>query len=541
MATMYPKSLNEYSPTQSEKIVYEELKKQLPDTWEVFYSITWSRMQGSRQEKSEADFMVLAPGKGFIVLEVKGGSSIRIENNIWYVGDETYGERKLNSSPYEQADKSMYYFKDLYSNVYHSLYNGIYASCAVFPFHTTSQIVGLSERQEELTIDIEGLKNLKSRLTEIFRVLAGPRFGKINFSIQEYRLLIQLVKKRIAISAAAGALIKYKEQQLSVINRVQDNYIYMLSNLRQFYIRGGAGTGKTWLALKLGVKYAQEGEKTLLVCASKPLSEWMKQIIGMDAVDVMTYEECLEKVLGNDFNKLSKPEFKGAYEMLPKNMEAFQYDAIIIDEAQDFNEEWAYVIKMHLRDERNSHLVVLYDEVQNLNTLLENNIQDTERLLIDNVFMIDIPPLLLRENIRNTASIYSWATEKTKLGQEVIVNPVEGPQPKKEKIRDMSHLIQRLEKMLKEFIIDEKLESKSVVILVDELEHYEIIKRGVIATWRFVSRVPLDNDEIQVSDVGSFKGLEADMVIYIHSENVPDNINYIAYTRAKYYLYEMIL
>ena len=32
MAKMYPKSISEYMPTDSERIVYQELKNQLPDS-----------------------------------------------------------------------------------------------------------------------------------------------------------------------------------------------------------------------------------------------------------------------------------------------------------------------------------------------------------------------------------------------------------------------------------------------------------------------------------------------------------------------------
>ena len=48
-------------------------------------------------------------------------------------------------------------------------------------------------------------------------------------------------------------------------------------------------------------------------------------------------------------------------------------------------------------------------------------------------------------------------------------------------------------------------------------------------------------DEILVSSIGDFKGLESDMVIFIHQEDITSNLNYIAFTRAKYYLIELIL
>lgn len=31
------------------------------------------------------------------------------------------------------------------------------------------------------------------------------------------------------------------------------------------------------------------------------------------------------------------------------------------------------------------------------------------------------------------------------------------------------------------------------------------------------------------------------MIVYVHHENTTDNLNYIAYTRARYYLMELIL
>lgn len=48
MANMYPKNINEYMPTDSERIVYQELKNQLPDSFDVFYSVSWTSYTGGR-------------------------------------------------------------------------------------------------------------------------------------------------------------------------------------------------------------------------------------------------------------------------------------------------------------------------------------------------------------------------------------------------------------------------------------------------------------------------------------------------------------
>ena len=72
MAIMYPKNITEYLPTESERFVYNELQKQLPDSFVVFYSVEWSRDNHGKMEKSEADFMVaLAPESDNKVARVK--------------------------------------------------------------------------------------------------------------------------------------------------------------------------------------------------------------------------------------------------------------------------------------------------------------------------------------------------------------------------------------------------------------------------------------------------------------------------------------
>ena len=48
-------------------------------------------------------------------------------------------------------------------------------------------------------------------------------------------------------------------------------------------------------------------------------------------------------------------------------------------------------------------------------------------------------------------------------------------------------------------------------------------------------------DELKLYNVKDFKGLESDVIFYIREKNTSNVYNYVAYTRAKFYLYEMIL
>ena len=525
MANMYPKNISEYLPTDSERIVYQELKNQLPDSFDVFYSVSWTSYQGGRLLKSEADFIVASPDYGFLSLEVKGGSSVRIEDNVWYLSDAVHGERKLNMSPYDQAEKNMYYFTKVFSGKYNTKYSGIFGAGVIFPFYPIGEDIELSNRHRTCTVDSNDLNNLYDRIKKMFRLWGGSSYGRRYYPISQHRAFLELIRDRIAISAAAGALVRYKDQQLSVINRVQDNYIYFLSNVAQFYVRGGAGTGKTWIAMKMAQNEASAGRKTLFVCASQTLSDMVYKHIGND-VEVKDVQTLFSEIISG-FDAFKAPLFEGILSNLSADHPV--YDAIFVDEAQDFTEEWAKVVHKLLASEKHSRFGIFFDDVQ---VLREDSFGDG--------FGIGEPPYLLRENIRNTANIYNWVAQKTNLGTDMIANPVEGPTPTTEEIEEHGQLILTLETLFRRYLDEEYLKNDSLVVLTDNKEKFFQAFPDGIAKWRFVEAPPCDENEISVYSIDEYKGLESNMVVYLHDLDASPNMNYIAYTRAKYYLIELV-
>ncbi|MDE6567640.1 MAG: NERD domain-containing protein [Lachnospiraceae bacterium] len=526
MANMYPKNISEYMPTDSERIVYQELKNQLPDSFDVFYSVKWTSFENGKLVKSEADFIVTSPEYGFICFEVKGGTGIRIKDNVWNVEDTFHGNRELCVSPYDQAEKSMYYFNKTFSNKYNMPYQGIYGAGVIFPFYPIGEDVELDNRHRNCTIDSGDLNKVYDCIKKMFRLWGGVSFGRRFYPRSQHNAFLELVRERIVISAAAGALVKYKEQQLNVINRVQDNYIYFISNKRQFYIRGGAGTGKTWIAMKMALKDAEEfSMKVLFVCASPMLANMVRGKIGI-AVDVVDVHSLFNRII-EDYDLLKGPYYEGIGERLKADIP--RYDAIFVDEAQDFAYEWASVIRKLLVDNENSCLGVFYDDVQ---VLREDSFGAG--------FGIESLPYLLHENIRNTANIYNWVAKKTKLGTDMIANPVEGPTPITEYIDEPGQLTLTLENLFFRYLIEEYLSNYSLVLLTDNVNMLLNNYPKGIARWNLVRGYAQCDCEIGVFSVEEYKGLESDMVVYFHAYGTSENMNYIAYTRAKYYLLELV-
>ena len=74
-----------------------------------------------------------------------------------------------------------------------------------------------------------------------------------------------------------------------------------------------------------------------------------------------------------------------------------------------------------------------------------------------------------------------------------------------------------------------------MVVLLEDKEAFLKGYPDGIEGWKFIDRDPSSTNEIKIASVESNKGLEACMVIYIYGQESTDNMNYIAYTRAKYY------
>src|SRR5664280_1687530 len=104
MANMVPDIPFFDSASSAERKAYDALRA-LPDDYRVFHSVTYYLWPGGGAplNQGEADFVVLHPSKGLLVLEVKGGR-IRYEGreHRWYSMDGIGVEHSI-ADPFRQA------------------------------------------------------------------------------------------------------------------------------------------------------------------------------------------------------------------------------------------------------------------------------------------------------------------------------------------------------------------------------------------------------------------------------------------------------
>lgn len=542
MAVMHPVDMENYDCTATERELYEALRDQLPEKYQVFYSIRWFETnEENRRVDSECDFLVFDPSFGFLTIEVKGGDGIQIEDGRWFLNQhsEQYvqSRRELKCSPYEQAEKSMRHFYQYFAEEFHQTFRGVYGFAVAFPRYAIDSALA-ADAPMELTIDIEDMQNIRRRINEIFHYWRGRRNIHIPFSPDQKTRFIDAINKRIALSAAAGALIRIKEKEFSKIDFVQDAFLDALYYYRQARIVGGAGTGKTFIAMKKAKRDSENGKRVLFLCRSRELSAFVQErLAATDQIDFRTYETLMREVLGDDYDfaPINQNGNRNCFDCVAGSRRTL-YDSIIVDEGQDFDEDMGRAIRLFLRHNMWSSLYVFYDSNQNV---LEYK--------TENAFSIDCPPFILRYNIRNTGRIYQCAVNATGLGADTVANQLLGVTPDIRQYNSVLQALKGLSNIITRLTRKEFVSAKSIVILSDE--PYE---NSILATETrvgafdicFEDLKQLKDSQIRFRTAAEFKGLEADVIIYLKNHMSDGFLSeaerrreYVAFTRARYYLY----
>lgn len=535
MAIMHPADISKRKHVPSEEKFFNACKNKLNNKYHVFFSVRWySADENGKRIDSECDFLIFNPDYGFLCVECKGGKGIYVDDNdIWYLAEYGGEDRKLKRSPYKQAEESMRFFKKYYEDELETFFPGIYGCAAAFPNFCVSSPITV-ESPLVLTIDKDGVDNLQKRIIEIFRYFNVKKEHRASFmSPDSQRKFIGLINKRIALSIAAGALIEDKARELAEINHTQDVIIDLLMHYPRAFIIGGAGTGKTWIGIKKIIRCICANKTALYVCCNRSLADYVKNLISDSRADVFCIDDLAYYILGEKVYSASEEQDCKLYADLFDAADGLkQYDLVIVDEAQDFTEDWAYSVNLLVKS--NGSLYVFYDESQNI---FSRSFGDR--------FYISSEPFVLRYNIRNTSNIYQYTQNRTTLGMETLVNQIEGVEPVVRVLRKKQAVISFVDSIVNKLINKEGISPKSIALLSNKRLHSSVLE-GItyVCGYKLCGLGEKDENTILFSTVEEFKGLESDIIIYINHiyKNEPDTqearaINYTALTRARFYLY----
>lgn len=534
--------------SRAEQHFYRACRDQLSNEWLVLHSIPYVVKLSGAPKDGEADFVIFSPSKGFLVIEIKGGGVEYAPATRQWTSTNAQGISNPIKDPFQQGVAEKHAILDLIKN--HSRWPMLHIShitCghAVFlPDIDDVQPLIMPEAPREIMGGRADLQNLETWVNKVFAYWQGNQRSSQALGPEGMKIIEQVFCSTRKVRPLLSAQIRDEEERRIELTLQQSLYLRVIGRRKRAAICGGAGTGKTLLAVDRASQLAKSGAKTLLLCFNRPLADHLKDVVGQNNnLLPMTFHQLCEWRIEQTFQKTGrdlKVEAKQAYpnsdhfnvqlpyalalssELLPE-----RFDAIVVDEGQDFKEDFWLPLEMLLRDEKESYLYVFLD----LNQALY---QQNARLPFKE------EPFPLTVNCRNTRYIHEAAYHFYR-GDPVDPPAIEGVPVESHAKETLHEQVDELHSLVSSLISTERMEPKDVVILVAghaKEAYYEALRPRILPKGIKYSleahRIP---NTVLVDTVGRFKGLESNILILWGLDEFDPNQDkealYVAFSRAK--------
>lgn len=408
MARLFPALDPSAIENPGERLVACALVDLLPKRVEVFHTFNWlTRNRHGTLQEGECDFVLLDPERGLLFIEVKGGSLV-FDGREWIreVGRE---RRTLNKDPFSQAQRAMHEIVELVKKRFPRGLDDLtftYGFAVAFPDCAITGTLPPSI-QRELILDAARIKDLEFAVRRVFTSFSRPNHRAP--TDRELESVREALYPKYQLLPVVWRKIEDQEERLRRLTADQQRILEVLANQPKAAIRGMAGSGKTILALAKAQSLARDGVRTLLLCYNRPLKDWLREAVPasfgenlvIDTYHGLTYEFC--KAAGvrlQEMGEIRDQKFwtETAPEALMQACDQLaaehKFDALVVDEGQDFHELWWTSLDAVFRDPANKGCYyVFYDPKQNLYVEQPSLPGELGR------------PYELKENCRNTVRI----------------------------------------------------------------------------------------------------------------------------------------
>jgi hypothetical protein len=555
----FPADLEHERAVSAERLVYEALARALPAEYVVFYRVGWFEPPASGPLKEgEADFLIAHPARGLLVLEVKGGRiGVDAETGQWMSVDRD-GARHVIKDPYAQANNTRHVLRRKLLAMKLVRLRDVPIGHAVVLPHCSKAAAGVAEASLDITLDAEDLTHAAESIEAQFR------FWRLSPDA-EWRhngiaLLERLFVNRDFARVPLGTQLRQHEPEFVRLTQEQAGVLDTLRMQRRAVISGCAGSGKTMLAVEKARRLAGEGFRVLVTCYNRALADFIRaqlpppQVVKRGAGESANRQLDLfggAKVEVASFHSLAGQWARRAGITLPEAAtdDAKQralydaelpnallaaatklnerYDAILVDEGQDFHEDWWVALQSLLEDPDHGILYIFYDDNQSLYTAGAK-------------LPIATAPYPLTRNCRNTRRIHEWVTRWYRGGAAPEVTGPEGRTPAVHRYRDARELREHVRRALHQLVAEEKVPERDIVVLSPHGKASSALwSDPTFGNLKLTDAWPPAPNHVQFSTVWAFKGLERPVVLLAEigrGGTRPDELLYVGGSRAQGHL-----
>jgi hypothetical protein len=391
MTRTYPAEPRFADPVGAERAVWEALAAQLPDDAALVHGI--GLQEGSAER--EIDILVVWPGHGLAVIEVKGGQ-VRRDANGWHQGTAPHVHR---IDPVVQARDARHTLTRLLGRRRVDAARARTVHLIALPHVVVPPDADLPDLPRAMLMDRGDLDRAAGAVAVALREHGA---GTTNLPPADVEPLLDVVAGSFPAQSDLLVEATMHEDHLDALTRDQARLVRVLDAVPRVQVVGGAGTGKTWLALDLARRRAAAGDRVALMCYSRGLGRYLERttatwparerpaFVGLFHDLPLAWGAAPGDDDDSDYWERRLP--LALADLAAARPRAELFDSIVVDEAQDFGAQWWTAVLACLRDPGAGRLAVFSDDGQKV----------FDR---DGVAPVELAPVQLDENLRSTQQI----------------------------------------------------------------------------------------------------------------------------------------
>ena len=557
------------APQPAERLVHDRLRRALDREYRLYPNVRWvshSRAGGPARD-GETDLVIAHPDQGLLVVETKGGSIRRDGEGRWFSGN-----RLLDPSPFRQAEESKRHLVNKLMDLPDWPSGKPRAGHAVaFPavdlesLGPGARLLG-TDAPAELVLDGEALAtdaSARGWVEDAYEFWVGDGTGTGRPLGHGGMLLVQrLLAPVVELRSLLRRELDEAEESVVTLTRGQVRALATIRGVRRAAVVGPAGSGKTLVAAEMAQRFVVEGYQTLLVCFNQPLARMLAEhaagAVVSGRLTVSTFHElCLRLgreagVIGEEPVQKDRAWFDRT---LPAALDAAiptvggRYQAVIVDEGQDFERSWLESLDLLLSAPGEDVLFVFHDPCQ---ALYRPDPLDSEEVRKS----LRLRHLPMLDNCRNSATVHDLAARFYTGEGPISALREDGRRPEIIVAEEGAATLEALRRLLHRLVREEQVAPWRIAVLSGGSHSESAVWRqrvfGSQVLWNgnydaegrslglsADEAVEEPTDTILFDTIRRFKGLEREIVVLVElraDDPRLEQVLYVGISRARHHL-----
>ncbi len=512
--------------TPGEYYLAKYLDEKLPDEWMIHTKPELRNRWGSFVRPTTPDIVIASKYKGIMIIEVKD----------WKIEKEKY--KKVLTKNHKGREICKIFINNNKKNVNPAIKSILYKERMRDGIKDISREILDEKKKNSLLKCGVYFHNCKTKEARNFLnnpdpfncMVFGNDFLNKEINIDQFIPLLKISKN---IKSSQDWLLKFRNWISPPLHSIEGKNILsdkdLDSDQRKFTIStpnkiqklsGVAGCGKTRIIAIRAAKLAAEGKKVLITCFNITLKNYLEELVERSSSP--NCREMIDIFYFHDFCKayredrdISYPEInslENIKDQLEKLEEidkeqiihdkennhdlSYNYDAIIVDEGQDFKESWYKLLRCFLY--KNGEMLISIDDKQNIFNREKikfagigagkwNVLKKSYRLLNEHIDLAN----KFSDNFFNVLDIEeNPLIDKNTSSQNVL--PFDSdPQSKWSNVDNNFEAKDKICKILKNLKNDLKIDISDIAVLVNNHDQGSELKKHIMET--FQEKIPISD------------------------------------------------